>query len=106
MTNDRARTGLVLDENPTFLGNTTLCDDPSFARTVLLDQADMSQRFSFWNAWISSGILAPFLVKLTVTNFGIVQSFALSTLCQFAVEDMSARLESTTTWAAHLNFAH
>lgn len=61
---------MVLDADPTFLGNSVVCNDPAYAKKKLLEEAG-SSKASFWQVWINSGILAPILVKMSVANFGI-----------------------------------
>jgi hypothetical protein len=52
-----------------FIGNTTICEDSEFARELLL-QAPESDVGGF-DMWISSGLLATFLIKFAMTNYSL-----------------------------------
>eukprot|EP00586_Coscinodiscus_wailesii_P001633 CAMPEP_0172485240 /NCGR_PEP_ID=MMETSP1066-20121228/13184_1 /TAXON_ID=671091 /ORGANISM="Coscinodiscus wailesii, Strain CCMP2513" /LENGTH=320 /DNA_ID=CAMNT_0013250357 /DNA_START=177 /DNA_END=1139 /DNA_ORIENTATION=- len=56
--------------NATFLGNTTLCHGPKFAKQAFLGMAPDTY-IDGWNLWIYSGLLASILVKTCVANFGM-----------------------------------
>ena len=52
-----------------FLGNTTICTDRDFSRDEILVASDTG--LSFWELWLSSGLLAGILVKFAIANFGV-----------------------------------
>jgi len=57
-----------------YLGNRTLCTDGDYARELALE-ASISDGDADWsqiaNLWISSGLIASFLVKIALTNFAL-----------------------------------
>mmetsp|Transcript_21912 Transcript_21912/g.36212 ORF Transcript_21912/g.36212 Transcript_21912/m.36212 type:complete len:143 (+) Transcript_21912:1732-2160(+) len=68
--------GAVLDNNATFLGDSTVCDNRYLARDQVFQDADdatggSSSSTSWWQVWVSSGIAATYLVKMTLANVGL-----------------------------------
>lgn len=62
---------VLLPANTTeFLGNRTICLDSEFAKSRVMKPPDTEfQMTAFVNLWVSSGLLASFLVKIAMTNF-------------------------------------
>lgn len=57
-------------ENYTFIGNMTACEDYEFVRREVIELSEASE-ISWWNLWISSGVLASLLLSPVVANYGI-----------------------------------
>lgn len=55
--------------NSTFLGNGTICLDTKYARDEILIADESS--LSYWELWVTSGLLAGLFVKVAISNFGI-----------------------------------
>ena len=66
---------LVQDVNTTFLGNTTLCRNPYFAKEVFLGSSSSDSNLNWWELWISTGLLATLLEKTCVANFCVATLF-------------------------------
>jgi hypothetical protein len=53
----------------TFLGNDKICRDFMHARGKILESSEND--LNFVELWITSGLLATFIVKIAITNFGV-----------------------------------
>jgi hypothetical protein len=62
-----------------FLGDETICVDKNYARQEILVASDTG--LSFWELWLSSGLLASLLVKFAIANFGIALLRYADPLC-------------------------
>eukprot|EP00558_Chaetoceros_sp_UNC1202_P003687 CAMPEP_0197233954 /NCGR_PEP_ID=MMETSP1429-20130617/1847_1 /TAXON_ID=49237 /ORGANISM="Chaetoceros sp., Strain UNC1202" /LENGTH=302 /DNA_ID=CAMNT_0042692271 /DNA_START=24 /DNA_END=932 /DNA_ORIENTATION=- len=56
------------DPSTPFAGNSTVCNNPSYAREYLRAPEASA---SFWDIWIKTGLFAMILVKITIANFGV-----------------------------------
>jgi hypothetical protein len=66
---------MVQNVDPYFLGNTSICNDRSYARSHLVQESEDIDDVNWWDIWVGSGIVAALLVKTCVTNFclGLLQ---------------------------------
>ena len=60
----------MIGNNVTFVGDLEACNENGYVINEVLDIASQTN-FSWWEAWIASGIIASILLKTGVANFGI-----------------------------------
>ena len=59
-----------MEEAVPFLGNLTTCQDDDFARKEIM-KLNAASTVSWWDVWISSGVLASILLSAGVANLGV-----------------------------------
>lgn len=57
------------DEDITWLGNSSLCEDTDYAQELLLSAPESD--ISVYDMWISSGLFATLAIKFSMTNFAV-----------------------------------